>query len=80
MFCFGALSNILDDVAGLPRCSAHGLRKASSVRMAEAGMTPHQIQAVTGHKTLSEVTKYTEDANRKKLADVGVEGLTKDKK
>ena len=43
------------------------------------GHAPHQIQAVPGHKTLSEVTKYTEKANRKKLADAGVEGLTKDK-
>ena len=68
------------DAAGLPKCSAHGLRKAAATRMAESGMTPHQIQAVTGHRTLSEVTKYTEKANRKKLADVGVQGLTRDKK
>ena len=37
--------------AGLPeRLSLHGLRKATSRRLAEAGSTVHQIAAITGHK------------------------------
>lgn len=40
--------------AGLPESlSLHGLRKAAARRLAEAGCTVHEIQAVTGHKTLS---------------------------
>jgi len=59
------------DEAGLPNCSSHGLRKAIARRMAEAGCTAHEIMAVTGHATLAEVTRYTKDANRPKLARWG---------
>jgi integrase len=55
--------------AGLPECSAHGLRKACARRLAEAGATAHEIMAVTGHKTLAEVQRYTETAMREGLAD-----------
>ncbi|WP_176695944.1 tyrosine-type recombinase/integrase [Phenylobacterium immobile] len=55
--------------AGLPEGSAsHGLRKAAARRLAEAGCTPHQIMAVTGHKNLSEVTLYTASADQRRLA------------
>ncbi|HEY8595644.1 MAG TPA: tyrosine-type recombinase/integrase [Devosiaceae bacterium] len=53
-------------VAGLPTgLSAHGLRKAVCRRLAEAGCTPHEIMAISGHKTLSEVTRYTREAAKK---------------
>lgn len=55
--------------ANLPHCSAHGVRKATSTELAEAGATPHEIMAVTGHQTLEEVERYTKAANRKKTAD-----------
>jgi hypothetical protein len=32
------------NAACLPHCSFHGLRKAASVRLAEAGCTPHEMQ------------------------------------
>lgn len=55
--------------AGLPDgLSPHGLRKATCRRLAEAGCTPHQIMALSGHKSLSEVTRYTVAAGRKELA------------
>jgi integrase len=55
--------------AGLPpRSNAHGLRKAAAVMLAEAGCTPSQIMAVTGHKNLSEVTLYTAAADQERLA------------
>ena len=57
------------DLAGLAECSAHGLRKACARRLAEAGATAHEIMAVTGHKTLAEVQRYTETAMREGLAD-----------
>lgn len=55
--------------AGLEGCTAHGLRKAAAVRMAMAGATAHEIQSVTGHKTLSEVQRYTKSVTQSILAD-----------
>jgi integrase len=54
--------------AGLPHCSAHGLRKAAARRIAEAGGSEHHIASVTGHASLSEVRRYTRGVNQKKLA------------
>jgi integrase/recombinase XerD len=55
--------------AGLPHCSAHGLRKATAARLAERGATPHEIMAVTGHRSLEEIERYTRAARRAGLAD-----------
>lgn len=57
------------DKAGLPECSSHGLRKACARRLAEAGASAHEIMAVTGHKTLAEVERYTASALREDMAD-----------
>jgi integrase len=55
--------------AGLPAgLSSHGLRKAMCRRLAEQGCTPHQIMSISGHRTLGEVTRYTDAANRTRLA------------
>ena len=55
--------------AGLPsNSSPHGLRKAACRRLAEAGCTPHEIMAITGHKALSEVETYTRDVRQMFLA------------
>ena len=61
--------------ADLPHCSAHGVRKATATALAEAGATPHQIMAVTGHQTLEEVERYTKAASRKKTADAAMARL-----
>jgi integrase/recombinase XerD len=59
--------------AGLPkRCRLHGLKKGGMRRLAEAGNTTHELMAISGHRTLSEVQRYTADADRKKLADGGM--------
>ena len=56
-------------LAGLSsRCVSHGLRKAAARRLAEAGCSASQIAAITGHKTLKEVERYTKAADQKKLA------------
>lgn len=55
--------------AGLPHCSAHGLRKAASRRLAEYGCTVHEVAAITGHASLREVQRYTRGADQKRLAD-----------
>ena len=54
--------------AGLRDLSAHGLRKAAARRLAEGGCTASQIAAVTGHKTLGEVTRYTAAADQARMA------------
>ena len=46
--------------------SAHGLRKALAVSLAEAGATTHQIASWTGHATLKEVDRYTKAAERRR--------------
>lgn len=57
------------DAAGLPHCSAHGLRKAAATRLADLGATAHEIMAITGHQSLTEAERYTKAANKGKLAD-----------
>jgi integrase len=62
--------------AGLPpRCVSHGLRKAAMRRLAEHDATDKQIAAVSGHKTLKEVERYTKAADQKKLARAGMSKL-----
>jgi integrase len=57
------------DAAGLPkRCTVHGLRHASLMRIANAGGTVHQIAAFGGHKSLTMVQRYTKDADQRRLA------------
>jgi integrase len=65
--------------AGLPRaCVAHGLRKAALRRLAEHGSTSKEIQAVSGHKTLTEIERYTQAADQRRLAEKAI-GLLPDK-
>jgi integrase len=54
--------------AGLPQCSAHGLRKMGATRAAENGATEHQLMAIFDWKTPGQARVYTEKARRKKLA------------
>ena len=63
--------------AGLQHCSAHGLRKACAERLANAGCTPEQIKAITGHKTFSEVAHYTRDADQERNAKEALAKLLK---
>ena len=61
--------------AGLPHCSAHGLRKAAARRFAEAGCSNQQIKSWTGHTTDSEVARYTAAADQQSLSDTAAEML-----
>ncbi len=54
--------------AGLQQLSAHGLRKSTATTLAEIGCTDHEIMAITGHKSLQEVQRYTKKANQRILA------------
>lgn len=72
----GGFGNFMADSIGaadLPaRCVLHGLRKAASRRLADAGCSTHEIMAITGHKTLSEVQRYTVAAAQKTLAKAAI--------
>lgn len=61
--------------AGLPHCSSHGLRKAMARRLAEAGCSEHEIAAITGHRSLQEVRRYTAAANQVVLAQRAIEAI-----
>jgi integrase len=65
---FGNWFRDLCNAAGCREVSAHGLRKATARRLAEIGCTAHQIAAITGHASLSEVQRYTKAADRKRMA------------
>jgi integrase len=55
--------------AGLPdRCRSHGLRKAAATELADAGCSAKEIQAITGHRSLVEVERYTRAADQERLA------------
>jgi integrase len=54
--------------AGLPQCTAHGLRKAATVRLVEAGCTDEQIMAVTGIRSPSVLKIYKRGADQRRLA------------
>jgi integrase len=51
--------------AGLMGVSAHGLRKVALRRLAEAGSTDSELMAFGGHKTRSEITRYTRGASQR---------------
>lgn len=53
---------------GLEAYSLHGLRYSAASELAEAGCTDQQIAAITGHKSLSMVQKYSKGASQKRLA------------
>lgn len=63
------------DEAGLPQCSLHGIRKATSRQLAESGATDAQGRAVTGHKKDSTFAYYARMADREKLADAALSNL-----
>jgi integrase len=66
------------NTAGCPDVSAHGLRKAMASRLADHGASDHEIMAVTGHASTSELAKYTKAANRRRMAREAMARLIED--
>jgi integrase len=58
------------DQAGLPHCSAHGLRKAAARRAADCQGTNQQLKAAGGWSQDQEVSTYTAAADQAELASV----------
>jgi integrase len=54
--------------AGLPHCSAHGLRKAGATLAAETGAMEPQLVAIYGWESMKQASLYARKANREKLA------------
>jgi integrase len=66
------------DDAGLPpACSFHGLRKAALTRLADAGCSVHEIAAISGHKSLKEIARYTAAADQARLAREAMARVTR---
>jgi enterobacteria phage integrase len=65
--------------AGLPKdCVAHGLRKSSMTRLANHGASTKEITAVSGHRTLKEVERYTEAVDNERLARAAIARLPRE--
>lgn len=79
-FAVAGFGNFMADriaEAGLPeRCVTHGLRKTASRRLAEAGCSANEIAAITGHTTLTEVSRYTKAAEQRRLAQSAIDRLS----
>src|SRR5581483_2135036 len=56
------------DEAGLPQCSAHGLKKAGATIAAENGATTRQLMAMFDWDTVRMAEVYTRAAEQKRLA------------
>jgi integrase len=65
------------DAAGLPNCTAHGLRKATLRRMADLEMPNKTMKSVSGHSKDDEIARYVEDADRSRLAKEAIDRLSK---
>jgi integrase len=64
--------------ARLPRCSAHGLRKAGATLAAENGATEAQLMAIFGWKDPKQAAHYTRTARQKKLAGAAMHLISLD--
>lgn len=65
------------NAAGLPQCSAHGLRKAISRRMADLQIGNAGIKSVTLHSRDEEVAIYTAGADQKRLAKASIDRVSR---
>lgn len=62
-------------LAGLPACTAHGLRKAAMRRMAELGLSQQTLKSISGHSGDDEVALYTREADQQRLAESAIRAL-----
>lgn len=57
------------NLAKLPQhCVLHGLRKRSCADMIDAGKTPDQVRAISGHQTYAQLLVYVRGRDQKRLA------------
>lgn len=73
---FGNMFRRWCDDAGLPHCTAHGLRKAISRRLAEEGIGNAGIKSITLHSRDEEVSLYVAAADQKRLAKSSIQRIS----
>jgi len=56
-------------MAGVPGCSPHGLRKVSALRLAHLGATEHELMAAHGWSSPKQAALYTRRAEQDRLAE-----------
>jgi integrase len=61
--------------AGLENRSQHGVRKAMGELLAEAGCSQHQIMAVMAHTKPATSAIYTQNADRRRMASMAIDGI-----
>ena len=64
------------NAAGLPHCSAHGLRKATLRRMAELEMSNKSMKSVSGQERDETLAGYIRDADQRRLATAAITRLS----
>lgn len=64
--------------AGLPGCSAHGLRKAAATRCAENGASTHTLMAIFGWMTFAEAERYTQAVRRLRMSANGAKSMMRE--
>lgn len=64
--------------AGLPHCSAHGLRKAGATIAAENGATEQELMAIYGWEDSEQAVLYTRKANKRRLVDRAIHKIRLD--
>lgn len=62
--------------AGLPHCTAHGLRKATLRRMAELEMANKTMKSLSGQTSDKTLEGYIRDADQRKLAGKAIRALS----
>jgi Phage integrase family len=72
------ITRAMQDAGLPPRCKAHGLRNAILRRLAERGGISKQLQAVSGHRSLAELERYTEKAEQARLNRQAMAKLTQE--
>jgi hypothetical protein len=63
------------DEAGLPQCTAHGLRKAINRRMAQEKLTDEQMMAIGRWKGAGQLRTYTEAVDQAELAEGAIQTI-----
>src|SRR5262245_21934076 len=61
--------------AGLPHCTAHGVRKWVATKIAEKGGSEHTIAAVLGHTSTKNVGIYTRKFRQAERFEAGMDAL-----
>jgi integrase len=72
-----ALMKRAAEAAGLgSECVPHGLRKAILRRIAEHGGSAKEIASVSGHRSLTEVARYTAQADQRRLSKAAIRKIS----